>query len=278
MPDRGATRPYAVLRGRRPYADGGPTRTAALAGGGPTRAARVAHQRVLLACGGSPRRAGYAARARSRGPGLCPRGWNRCRAPSCHRFVPPGPGNYGAGLFVAVLAAVEAPADPGGRRLDAKRPEKRGAGGFASGPRFLFGRPRGGPQGRPSAAKRRRPPHSPPGRTAGAAAFFRAGADGPGHEKQARCRAKPGSGRVGCAHPPPPPHAGVFHQRQVERQGKGAQGLFMVRLACVDLAGPVELFQQHHPKELVGKGGRPKGDALIRPGPERRPKAPGTRR
>ena len=46
----------------------------------------------------------------------------------------------------------------GGRRRDAKRPEKRGAGGFASGPRFLFGRPGGGPAGRPSAAKRRRPP------------------------------------------------------------------------------------------------------------------------
>ena len=57
----------------------------------------------------------------------------------------------------------------------------------------------------------------------------------------------------------------IFHQRQVERRGKGAPGSFMVRLACVDLAGPVELFQQHHPKELVGKGGRPKGNALIRP-------------
>ena len=50
----------------------------------------------------------------------------------------------------------------------------------------------------------------------------------------------------------------------------------MVRLACIDLAGPVELFQQHHPKELVGKGGRPKGNALIRPAQNgvRKPQGP----
>ena len=55
-------------------------------------------------------------------------------------------------------------------------------------------------------AKRRRPPGDPPGRPVG-------GGDvqGPGPlalaPEQARCRAQPGSGRVGVAHPPPPPPA-----------------------------------------------------------------------
>ena len=114
------------------------------------------------------------------------------------------------GFSVAFLAVVEHP--EGGRRQDAKRPEKRGAGGFASGPRFLFGGEGAALGAAPSPAKRRRPQAVLP---------------------------------IG--------------------RGKGAPGSFMVRLACVDLTGPVELFQQHHPEELVGKGGRPKGNALIRP-------------
>ena len=61
----------------------------------------------------------------------------------------------------------------GGRRQDAKRPEKRGA-GFASSPRFLFGRPRGGPGAAP------RPPNAAaPHEAAPAFPFPRATAVGP---------------------------------------------------------------------------------------------------
>ena len=105
----------------------------------------------------------------SRGPGLCPGGRNRCRAPSCHRFVPPGPGNYGAGLCVAVLAAVEAPATRGGGGWT--RSVLKSAGPEALPPARAFCLAGRGAFG-PSAAKRRRPPHSPPGRTARAAAFL----------------------------------------------------------------------------------------------------------
>ena len=52
-------------------------------------------------------------------------------------------------------------------------------------------------------AKRRRPPGDPPGRPVGGG-----GVQGPGPlalaPEHARCRAQPGSGRVGFAHPPPP--------------------------------------------------------------------------
>ena len=99
----------------------------------------------------------------------------------------------------------------------------------------------------------------------GGGGVFRAGAFGPGPKNKPAAGQSPAAGGWAAPTRRRPPRW-IFHQRQVERRGKGAPGSFMVRLACIDLAGPVELFQQHHPKELVGKGGGTEGDTLIRPG------------
>ena len=123
----------------------------------------------------------------------------------------------------------------GGRRRDAKRPEKRGAGGFASGPRFLFGRPRGGPGGRPSAAKRRRPREAAPAfslspgnrRRAGGGALGNgervavglrggrrrfAGPKGPQNQSGGGGQRPPPMLCARCARPPPPWGDGIFHR------------------------------------------------------------------
>ena len=118
-------------------------------------------------------------------------------------FHGPGPIDRGAWLFPC-LFGVGGNSAGGGRRLDAKRPEKRGAGGFAFGPRFLFGGEGAALGAAPSPAKRRRPQAVLPVGRGGRRRFSGRGRR-PRPEKQARCRAKPGSGRVGCAHPPPPP-------------------------------------------------------------------------
>ena len=75
-------------------------------------------------------------------------------------------------------------------------------------------------------AKRRRPPGDPPGRPVGGG-----GVQGPGPlalaPEQARCRAQPGSGRVGVAHPPPPPRPLEFPptpKRQRKSQAPRSMG------------------------------------------------------
>ena len=75
-------------------------------------------------------------------------------------------------------------------------------------------------------AKRRRPPGDPPGRPVGGG-----GVHGPGPlalaPEQARCRAQPGSGRVGVAHPPPPPRPLEFPptpKRQRKSQAPRSMG------------------------------------------------------
>ena len=65
-------------------------------------------------------------------------------------------GRSGAGVCAAFLALGENPAGGGGGTRSVLK--ERGPGPKAQGPALLFGRPWGGPQGRPPAAKRRRPP------------------------------------------------------------------------------------------------------------------------
>ena len=115
----------------------------------------------------------------------------------------------------------------------------------------------------------RQPNAAAPGQSSrqagGGGGVFRAGAEGPGPKNKPAAGQSPAAGGWAAPTRRRPPRW-IFHQRQVERRGKGAPGSFMVRLACVDLTGPVELFQQHHPEELMGKGGGTEGDTLIRPG------------
>ena len=140
---------------------------------------------------------------------------------------------------------------------------QRGPGPLAPGPARLFGGEGAALGAAPSPAKRRRPQAVlPVGR--GGGGVFRAGAEGPGPKNKPAAGQSPAAGGWAAPTRRRPPRW-IFHQRQVERRGKGAPGSFMVRLACVDLTDPVELFQQHHPEELMGKGGGTKGNALIRP-------------
>ena len=125
-----------ALRGRRCYAHGGPTRTA-----------RFAQQRLL-----SP--------------------WGSCFVTARGRYhLFPGDGRSGAGLgerpgfCVAFLALVETPAE-GGRRLDAKRPERAGPGAKDPGPRSFVWQAVGPSAPRPpnAAAPRTAPPAGRRGR------------------------------------------------------------------------------------------------------------------
>ena len=137
------------------------------------------------------------------------------------------------GFCVAFLALVEHP--EGGRRQDAKRPEKRGAGGFDSGPRFLFGRPRGGPGAAPRPPNAAAPREAAPAFSLSPGNRRRAGGGALGNGERVAVGLRGGRRRFAspkgpqnqsmgggqrpppllcarCARPPPPRDAGIFHR------------------------------------------------------------------
>ena len=119
--------------------------------------------------------------------------------PSAQRRLP-------GGMQEAALALVETPAGGGGWARSALK--ERRPGPLAGPPLFrLAGR---GPGGPPAAKRRRRSVRRSVRR---GRRRFGAGAIGPG-PGTCPLPGLPGSGRVGFAHPPPPPLRYVFHQRQ----------------------------------------------------------------